>query len=128
MEIAVTNGITVAVDVIYLAQHSDPKEDRFIFAYFIHIENGSPYTVQLLRRHWYIHDGAHPLREVEGEGVVGEQPILAPGETYEYRSYCELKSEIGKMRGHYTMIRQEDDVLFDVEIPAFKLIEPSLLN
>jgi ApaG protein len=84
--------------------------------------------VQLLRRHWYIHDGAHPLREVEGEGVVGEQPILAPGETYEYRSYCELKSEIGKMRGHYTMIRQEDDVLFDVEIPAFKLIEPSLLN
>lgn len=128
MEIAVTNGITVAVEVAYLDEHSSPREDRFLFAYFIHIENGSPYTVQLMGRHWYIQDGANPLREVKGDGVIGEQPVIAPGETFEYQSYCEITTEIGKMHGYYIMNRQEDDILFHVSIPEFKLIDPSILN
>lgn len=128
MEIAVTNGITVAVESVFLPQHSNHREHRYIHAYYIQIENGSPYTVQLLRRHWYIYDGPAQVREVEGEGVVGEQPILAPGEKFEYRSYCDLSFEIGKMRGYYTMHRLEDDILFEVEIPEFKMVDPCLLN
>ncbi|HLP96191.1 MAG TPA: Co2+/Mg2+ efflux protein ApaG [Saprospiraceae bacterium] len=128
MDIAVTNGITVAVETQFLPMHSNAREDRFIFAYHILIENGSPYTVQLLGRHWYIHDGPGRIREVEGEGVVGQQPIIPPGEKFEYNSYCDLGTEIGKMRGYYLMNRLEDDTKFQVEIPEFKLIEPSLSN
>ncbi len=128
MEIAVTKGITVAVETNYLPHHSDPRENRYIFGYHIMIENGSQHTVQLLRRHWFITDAAAQLREVEGEGVVGEQPIIPPGERYEYASYCDLSTEIGKMRGNYLMSREEDELLFEVEIPEFKMIAPSKLN
>jgi ApaG protein len=128
MEISVTNGITVAVESNYLPQHSDPREGKHLFGYHIMIENGSLHTVQLLRRHWYITDGAAQLREVEGEGVVGEQPIILPGERYEYASYCDLNSEIGKMRGTYLMTRYDEGDLFEVEIPEFKMIVPCLLN
>lgn len=128
MEIAVTNGITVAVENNFLPDHSDSRENRYIFGYHIMIENGSPYTVQLLRRHWYITDAAAQVREVEGEGVVGEQPILPPGERYEYASYCDLSTEIGKMRGNYLMSRREDDTLFEVEIPEFRMFAPGKLN
>jgi len=128
MEIAVTNGITVAVETNYLPHHSDPREGRYIFGYHIMIENGSSQTVQLLRRHWFITDAAAQIREVEGEGVVGEQPIILPGERYEYASYCDLNTEIGKMRGHYLMTRSEDDALFEAEIPEFRMVVPSKLN
>lgn len=128
MEIAVTNGITVAVETNYLPHHSDPREGRYIFGYHIMIENGSPHTVQLLRRHWYITDGAAQVREVEGEGVVGEKPILSPGERYEYASFCDLNTEIGKMRGNYLMTRHEEDIQFEVEIPEFRMIAPGKLN
>ncbi|MDO8970012.1 MAG: Co2+/Mg2+ efflux protein ApaG [Saprospiraceae bacterium] len=128
MEISVTNGITVAVESNYLPQHSDPREGKHLFGYHIMIENGSLHTVQLLRRHWYITDGAAQLREVEGEGVVGEQPIIPPGERYEYASYCDLNSEIGKMRGTYLMARYDEGDQFEVEIPEFKMIVPCLLN
>ncbi len=128
MEISVTNGITVTVESNYLPQHSDPREGKHLFGYHIMIENGSLHTVQLLRRHWYITDGAAQLREVEGEGVVGEQPIIPPGERYEYASYCDLNSEIGKMRGTYLMARYDEGDQFEVEIPEFKMIVPCLLN
>ncbi len=128
MEISVTNGITVTVETNYLPQHSDPREGKHLFGYHIMIENGSLHTVQLLRRHWYITDGAAQLREVEGEGVVGEQPIIPPGERYEYASYCDLNSEIGKMRGTYLMVRYDEGDQFEVEIPEFKMIVPCLLN
>ena len=128
MEIAVTNGITVAVESNFLPDHSDSRENRYVFGYHIMIENGSPYTVQLLRRHWYITDAAAQVREVEGEGVVGEQPVLPPGERYEYASYCDLNTEIGKMRGNYLMTRREDDTVFEVEIPEFRMVAPSKLN
>lgn len=128
MEISVTNGITVAVETKYLPHHSDPRSDRYVFGYHIMIENGSPNTVQLLRRHWYITNGVAQLREVEGEGVVGEQPILAPGERYEYASFCDLDTEIGKMHGNYLMCRHDDDLLFEVNIPEFKMVAPGILN
>ncbi len=128
MEIAVTNGITVTVETNYLPHHSDPREERYIFGYHIIIENGSQHPVQLLRRHWFIIDAAAQVREVEGEGVVGEQPILLPGERYEYASYCDLNTEMGKMRGNYLMTRQDDGALFEAEIPEFKMIVPSKLN
>ncbi|MDX1912104.1 MAG: Co2+/Mg2+ efflux protein ApaG [Saprospiraceae bacterium] len=128
MEIAITQGITVAVEHQYLPEHSDQREHRFVFGYHIRIENGSPYTVQLLRRHWYITDAASQLREVEGEGVVGEQPVLLPGEHYQYTSYCDLNTDMGKMRGTYLMTRREDGGFFEVEIPEFKMVAPSKLN
>jgi ApaG protein len=128
MEIAVTNGITVAVETNYLPRHSDTRASSYVFGYHIMIENGSPHTVQLRRRHWYITDGAAQLREVEGEGVVGEQPVLAPGERYQYASFCDLNTEMGKMRGNYLMERKDDGSLFEVEIPEFRMIVPSKLN
>ncbi|MFN0214605.1 MAG: Co2+/Mg2+ efflux protein ApaG [Saprospiraceae bacterium] len=128
MEIAVTHGITVAVETNYLPQHSEPREDRYVFGYHIMIENGSQHTVQLLRRHWFITDAAAQVREVEGEGVVGEQPVLLPGERYEYASYCDLSTEMGKMSGTYLMTRHEDSALFKVQIPEFRMVVPSKLN
>ena len=128
MEIAITNGITVVVETSYLPHHSDPREGRYVFGYHIRIENGSPDTVQLLRRHWFITDAAAQVREVEGEGVVGEQPILPPGDHYEYASYCDLNTEIGKMRGNYLMSRYEEGSFFEAEIPEFRMVVPSKLN
>ena len=128
MEIAVTNGIMVAVETEYLPEHSDPREGKFFFGYHVVIENGSPHTVQLLRRHWFITDAHAQIREVEGPGVVGEQPTMLPGERYEYDSYCDLNTDIGKMRGKYLMVRTDDAALFDVEIPEFKMVSPGKLN
>lgn len=128
MEIAVTNGITVTVETQYLPHHSEPRLGRYIFGYHILIENGSPHAVQLLRRHWHITDATAQVREVEGEGVVGEQPVLLPGEHYEYASYCDLSTDMGKMSGKYLMTRRDEGALFDVEIPEFRMIVPSKLN
>lgn len=128
MVTSLTNGITVSVKAQYLPHHSNPREQRFLFGYHVTIENGSMFTVQLLRRHWFITDGMGQVREVEGEGVVGEQPVLAPGEQFEYTSYCDLTTEIGKMSGHYLMVSQEDEVSFEAEIPEFKMASTSVLN
>lgn len=125
---SLTNGITVRVTTQYLPQHSNPRAHRYLFGYHITIENGSLDTVQLLRRHWFITDGMGQVREVEGEGVVGEQPILTPGEEFGYNSYCDLTTEIGKMSGYYIMLREEDGVQFEAEIPEFKLVSTSVLN
>ena len=128
MEILTTNGITITVETQYLPQHSDPKDGRFIFGYRITIENGCDYTIQLLRRHWYIHDGSCSMREVEGEGVVGLQPILEPGQIHQYASYCDLKSELGKMRGQFLMTRTDDSTFFFVPVPEFKMCTPARMN
>lgn len=122
-----TNGITITVEVQYLPQHSDPKESRFIFGYHITIENGSEHTVQLLRRHWFIVDASGAMREVEGEGVVGLQPVLHPGQFHQYASYCDLKTDIGKMYGTFLMTRH-DWSFFDVPVPEFKMYMPARLN
>jgi ApaG protein len=128
VEILTTNGITITVEVQYLPQHSQPKVRKFIFGYQITIENGSDYVVQLLRRHWFIYDGCGDIREVEGEGVVGQQPVLAPGQYHQYASYCDLTTDIGKMRGTFLMVRRDDNTFFDVPVPEFKMFIPARMN
>ena len=128
MEICTTNGITVRVETQFLPSHSNALADKFLFGYHITIENGSPNTVQLIQRHWNIWDSNGVVRTVEGEGVIGQQPVLAPGEVHSYSSYCNLMTEIGKMSGHYLMIRQDDHSSFEAEIPEFKMVVPTKLN
>lgn len=128
MEMCITNGITVRVESQYLPEHSSPRSLKYIFGYHISIENGSQNTVQLLRRKWYITDSFGNVREVEGDGVVGRQPVLQPGESHEYVSFCNLFTEMGKMRGFYTMVILPEGGEFAVEIPEFKMVAPSILN
>jgi len=128
MEILTSNGITVSVITQYLPTHSNPRERKFIFGYQIRIENGTAQTVQLLHRYWHIWDADNTVKEVDGEGVVGVQPILAPGESYAYTSFCNLACEIGKMRGKYLMIQLDTKNTFEVQIPEFKMVAPFRLN
>ena len=128
METLTTHDITISVETEYLAGHSNPREGKFIFGYHITIENGSPYTVQLLRRHWVIRDATGIMREVEGEGVVGQQPVLGPGEVHGYSSFCNLDTEIGQMSGEYLMTRLEDGSFFDAGIPEFRMVAPFKMN
>ena len=128
MHILTTNGITISVQTRYLPSHSDPFTQRFIFGYHITIENNSPYTVQLLRRQWVITDATGLVRHVEGEGVIGIQPVLEPGVSHAYTSSCDLLTEIGKMSGSYQMVRSDDGSLFDVVIPEFYMCSPVKLN
>ena len=124
METDITNGIKVSVETFYQPAYSRPLEFKFIFSYQITIENLSTETVQLLRRHWYIVDSNGTTREVEGEGVIGQQPILNPGETHQYSSWSHLATGLGKMYGSYLMLRTSDQRKFDAHIPEFQLIAP----
>ncbi|MDB5261307.1 MAG: Co2+/Mg2+ efflux protein ApaG [Adhaeribacter sp.] len=128
MDTTTTQGVKVTVTTNYLPDYSSPGQQHFVFAYKIFIQNNSEFTVKLLRRHWFIHDSNGVVREVEGEGVVGQQPVLEPGESHEYVSGCNLKSGIGKMRGTYLMERLVDGKQFNVIIPEFVLIVPYQLN
>jgi ApaG protein len=128
MSSCTTNGITVHVNTQYLPEHSNPRGQKFIFGYHVVIENGSGVTVQLLRRKWVITDATGVVREVEGDGVVGLQPILQPGESHQYMSFCNLFSEIGKMKGSYTMLCVNDNTLLEIEVPEFQMFTPSVLN
>lgn len=124
----VTQGVKVSVRTEYKSEYSRPMQNHHVFTYHITIENNSDYTVQLMRRHWEIYDGNGTVAEVDGDGVIGEQPVLAPGEVHEYASGCHLKSGIGKMLGYYTMERIMDGHEFPVAIPEFSLIAPYLCN
>jgi ApaG protein len=124
----ITKGVKVTVRTLFQPAFSRPEMSHFLFTYRILIENRSEYSVQLLRRHWYIFDSNGEHREVEGDGVVGQQPVLMPNEVYEYESACNLTTDMGKMRGVYQMIRIIDKENFNVEIPEFKLIAPQRLN
>jgi len=99
-----------------------------MFAYKIRIENLTDYSVKLLRRYWFIFDSIGTIREVEGEGVVGLQPLIAPGEAHEYVSGCHLRSDMGSMWGRYEMLREMDQSLLEIAIPKFTLIAPYRLN
>jgi ApaG protein len=123
----ITDGIKISVETFYQEQYSNPIENKYIFAYRITIENIGAYTSQLMRRHWYIHDSNGIVREVEGDGVIGQQPILAPNETHQYVSWCHLFSDVGKMRGHYLFVRQNGES-FRVDIPEFSMCAPFKLN
>jgi len=128
MTAQVTDGVKVTVETEYQNDYSNTAESHFVFTYKILIENNSSYTLQLLRRHWEIFDLLGPIREVDGEGVVGQQPVLEPGEFHEYVSGCNLKSGIGKMVGTYEMERIVDGVIIDINIPEFTMIVPWRLN
>ncbi len=128
MPTTTTQGVTVSVTTNYLPDYSSPTQEHFVFAYKITIRNNSELTVKLLRRHWHIHDANSPVREVEGEGVVGRQPVLEPGQSHHYMSGCNLKSGVGKMRGTYLMERVANGQAFNVEIPEFTLMVPFRLN
>jgi ApaG protein len=117
---AVTNNIRVEVLSRYSPEHSHPLNDEWVFQYTVRITNQGPETVQLVSRHWIITDGFDHVREVKGPGVVGEQPILAPGESYKYSSWCPLKTPTGTMRGTYRMVGPEGEQ-FDIEIAPFAL-------
>ncbi len=123
-----TRNIEVSVDVRYWDKQSIPKESHYFFVYFITIENKSDFSVQLTLRHWDIFDSIGEKREVDGEGVVGETPVIEPGEKFEYNSGCNLTSEMGYMQGYYTLIKLIDQEEFKVEIPRFELVVPAKMN
>ena len=128
MVTAITEGVKISVDTIYQDEYSNSANEHFMFAYRIEIQNLSDFSVQLMRRKWLIFDSNGTQREVEGEGVVGVQPIIEPGQSYQYVSGCNLKTEIGSMKGHYEMLRLNDGEAFNVNIPEFQLIVPYRLN
>lgn len=124
----ITDQVKVSVETLYQSEYSNPEKEHFMFAYRISIQNLGEHSIQLLRRHWLIFDSNGTTQEIEGDGVVGLQPIIAPGETHEYISGCNLKTDIGRMRGSYQMIREVDQELFEVKVPEFQLIAPYKLN
>lgn len=124
---ATTNGISVEVDVAYSSDHSAPQLGKWFFLYTIRIRNQGEETVQLLSRHWVITDATGKVEEVRGPGVVGEQPVLEPGEAFEYTSGCPLETPWGSMRGRYEM-RAASGTRFHAEIPAFGLRQPAALH
>ena len=123
-----TKGVVVKVECRYLESHSDPAKQSFFFVYFITIINDSDKSIQLLKRRWNIFDSLSEPRIVEGEGVVGETPVLHPGEEFQYNSGCNLMSEFGYMEGYYMFQDLNDESFFDVEIPRFLLVSPAKLN
>jgi ApaG protein len=120
MSEAVTNGIRVEVFSRHSPENSRPAEGEWIFQYTVRITNDGAETVQLLSRHWIIADALEQTKEVKGPGVVGEQPVLAPGQSFQYSSWCPLITPMGTMRGTYQMVRQ-DGSKFDIEIAPFAL-------
>lgn len=118
-----TRGVTVRVSVSYLPEQSEPDKGRWFWAYHIRLENAGPMAVQLLNRSWTICDGRGAKHQVEGEGVVGEQPLIAPGGSYDYVSGCPLTTPSGWMHGSYEMVG-EDGSVFQAAIPKFALTAP----
>jgi len=124
----ISEGVEISVEIFYQSDYSNPLNQEFMFAYRITIENHNNFTVKLLRRHWFIFDSNGEHREVEGEGVIGIQPVLKPGETYQYVSGCNLKTEMGRMHGTYLMENQHNKETFKVNIPSFDMIVPFKYN
>jgi ApaG protein len=125
---AITKGIQVSVETTYQPDFSNPQQHHYVFTYKVRIENKSNHTVQLLRRRWEIYDATETRKIVEGDGVVGQQPILEPGESHTYVSGCNLKSGIGKMRGSFIFEKLMDGKLMEIVIPEFQLISTLFQN
>lgn len=122
-----TRNIEVTVEPFYLEEQSDPGENHYVWGYRITIANDSEVTVQLRSRYWRITDGNGHVEEVRGAGVIGEQPVLNPGDSFQYSSGCPLKTPSGVMVGHYTM-QASDGERFNIDIPAFSLDLPDQLR
>jgi len=120
----ISEGVQVSVETFYQSDYSNPLQSEFMFAYRITIENHNSFPVKLHRRRWNIFDSNGSYREVEGEGVVGVQPILQPGERYQYVSGCNLRTEMGKMRGTYQMENLINKQFLEINIPEFEMIVP----
>lgn len=118
-----TQAIEVTVKPFYLEEQSEPDQNHYVFAYHVRIQNNGGDTVQLMNRHWQITDGFGRMQEVRGPGVVGEQPVLSPGEAFEYTSGCPLNTPSGIMVGSYEMETAEGQ-RFNVDVPAFSLDSP----
>ena len=128
MDSTISAGISILVETFYQPEYSHPVNQEFMFAYRITIENFNNFTIQLLSRHWDIKDSNGEWREVDGEGVVGVQPIIANGKQFQYVSGCNLKTEIGQMRGYYIVENQNTKEQFKVTIPTFNLVAPHKNN
>jgi ApaG protein len=124
---AVTDGIEVSVRSEFRPDRSFPAQSRFLFTYTVRILNGGTSSARLLSRHWIITDARGDREEVTGDGVVGQQPHLEPGQSFQYTSFCVLRTPLGQMRGTYTMVR-EDGRTFQAEIAPFALAVPAALN
>jgi ApaG protein len=124
---AMTEGIRVQVQSQYIAEQSSPRDDRYVFAYTITISNEGDRTAQLRTRHWIITDARGVVEEVRGDGVVGEQPRLGPGQSFQYKSGCVLTTSVGTMHGTYRMWR-DDGSYFDAVIAPFSLASPSAVR
>lgn len=124
---AETAGVRVRIHARYSPEHSDPPMSRWFFLYTIQISNVGDTTIQLLNRHWTIIDGTGHTQEVHGPGVVGEQPILEPGQSFEYTSGCPLPTPFGSMAGNFEMQRA-DGTLFEAEAALFQLIQPESIH
>ena len=118
-----TEGIRVVVRPSFSLPHSEPADGKFVFTYLVQMENQSVEAAQLLFRHWHIHDSEGEDSELEGEGVLGEQPSLAPGKSHVYESFCVLQSPVGFMEGYYTFVRPNGE-RFRVNVPRFDLRAP----
>lgn len=128
MAAKLTHAVNIEIVSNYIQEYSKPEHHRFLFSYQIKIENQKAEAIKLLTRHWYIFDSNGQVKEVAGEGVIGEQPIINAGETFEYESFCELKTDMGMMWGSYLMRNVETEKLFEAAIPEFQLICPARLN
>ena len=127
MATAITEGIRVTVECTYLPEHSSPEEDRYAFAYFVTIANEGTTRCQLRRRHWIITDGNGKVEEVEGPGVVGEQPLLDQGDTHRYTSGAVLTTPVGTMEGTYEM-HEPGGRIFHAQIPRFSMRMPGVMQ
>ena len=122
-----TRGITVEVNSFLVPERSDPARRQWLFAYRIQVTNRSEIAVSLISRHWVITDAEGAVEEVRGPGVVGQQPRLQPGASFEYTSFCPLRTSFGTMHGSYQMVPDKGEA-FDVEIAPFALSEPHAIN
>ncbi len=124
----ITEGVSITVETFYNEQQSNPLLNEYTFNYRISIDNFSNFPLKLLRRHWQIFDSNGSVREIEGDGVIGQQPILEPGESFQYMSGANIKTDMGKMVGKYQMENLLNKKMFYVDIPEFELIAPYKMN
>ena len=124
----ISGGVKITVETFYQPEYSNPVNSEFMFAYKITLENNNIFPIKLLRRHWHIYDSNGSMREVEGEGVVGVQPVIVPGASYQYVSGCNLRSEMGKMLGTYLFENTHNQHTFNVTIPSFEMYAPFKMN
>ena len=124
----ISEGVNVSVETFYQAEYSNPSNSEFMFAYRVTIENTNSFPVKLISRQWVIFDSNGTTREVEGEGVIGIQPVINPEEKYQYISGCNLHTDIGKMKGSYLFENILNKRTFSAIIPSFEMYTPSKLN